>query len=63
MELNGLKKLLLGSSTTDKEKPVTRAAQETVAQFSPIPNDALIIVPMRGPVLFPRNISPLVIGA
>ena len=28
----------------------------------PIPNDALIIVPMRGTVLFPQNVSPLVIG-
>ncbi|MGZ5076343.1 MAG: endopeptidase La [Methylobacter sp.] len=31
-------------------------------QFPPVPNDALIIVPMRGTVLFPQNVSPLVIG-
>jgi len=28
----------------------------------PVPDDALIIVPMRGTVLFPQNVSPLVIG-
>jgi len=31
-------------------------------QSPPVPNEELIIVPMRGTVLFPQTVSPLVIG-
>ncbi|MDD5271774.1 MAG: endopeptidase La [Methylovulum sp.] len=43
---------------------MTRAAtpQETLPPCPAIPDDALIILPMRGTVLFPQNVSPLVIG-
>ncbi|MDD5321628.1 MAG: endopeptidase La [Methylococcales bacterium] len=62
MHIKDLKNRLLGS-TADKEEPSSEIKQETAPlQFPPVPNDALIIVPMRGTVLFPQNVSPLVIG-
>ncbi|MGZ5013693.1 MAG: endopeptidase La, partial [Methylobacter sp.] len=61
MQIKDLKNLLLGS-TTDKEETSSEIKQENPLQFPPVPNDALIIVPMRGTVLFPQNVSPLVIG-
>ncbi|MGZ8918274.1 MAG: endopeptidase La [Methylobacter sp.] len=44
------------------EKTSTEKKQEATLHFPPIPNDALIIVPMRGTVLFPQIVFPLVIG-
>ena len=61
MQIKDLKNRLLGS-TADKEEPSSELRQEAPLQSPPIPNDALIIVPMRGTVLFPQNVSPLVIG-
>jgi ATP-dependent Lon protease len=60
MQIKDLKNLLLGS-TADKEETSSEIKQETPLQL-PVPNDAIIIVPMRGTVLFPQNVSPLVIG-
>ncbi|MGZ5526263.1 MAG: endopeptidase La [Methylomonas sp.] len=61
MQIKDLKNLLLGS-TADKEETSSEIKQETSLQYPPVPNDAIIIVPMRGTVLFPQNVSPLVIG-
>ncbi len=61
MQIKDLKNILLGSAG-DKEEPSSEVKQEAPLQFPPIPNDALIIVPMRGTVLFPQNVSPLVMG-
>lgn len=60
MQIKDLKNLLLGS--TNKEETSSEIKPEDPLQFPPVPNDALIIVPMRGTVLFPQNVSPLVIG-
>ncbi|TRX03313.1 endopeptidase La [Candidatus Methylobacter oryzae] len=61
MQIKDLKNLLLGS-TTSTEEPSSEIKQEAPLQFPPVPNDAVIVVPMRGTVLFPQNVSPLVIG-
>jgi ATP-dependent Lon protease len=61
MQIKDLKTILLGSAT-DTEKSDSEIKQEAPLPSPPIPNDALIIVPMRGTVLFPQNVSPLVIG-
>ncbi len=61
MQIKDLKNLLLGS-TTDTEGLSSELKGEAPLQFPPIPNDALIIVPMRGTVLFPQNVAPLVMG-
>ena len=59
MQIKDLKNLLLGS-TPDTEDPSSELKQQD--SLPAIPDDALIIVPMRGTVLFPQNVSPLVIG-
>jgi len=61
MQIKDLKNILLGS-TGDKEQLSSEVKQEAPLPFPPIPNDALIIIPMRGTVLFPQNVSPLVMG-
>lgn len=61
MQIKDLKNLLLGS-TTDTEEASSETTEETPSQSPPIPNDALIIVPMHGTVLFPQNVAPLVMG-
>lgn len=62
MHIKDLKNRLLGS-VEDPEKPSTELTQETSAVTLPtIPDAAIIIIPMRGTVLFPQNVSPLVIG-
>jgi len=61
MKINGLKRLL-GSVANSKEPSSEIGQEETTLQSPSIPDDALIIVPMRGTVLFPQNVSPLVIG-
>ncbi len=58
MQIKDLKNLLLGST----EEPSSETTEETPSQSPPIPNDALIIVPMHGTVLFPQNVAPLVMG-
>jgi ATP-dependent Lon protease len=59
MQIKDLKNALLGS-LTDKEDSASEVKQE--AQSLLIPDDALIILPMRSTVLFPQNVAPLVIG-
>jgi len=61
VQIKDLKNMLLGSAT-DIEVSDSEIKQEAPLPSPPIPNDALIIVPMRGTVLFPQNVSPLVIG-
>ena len=61
MQIKDLKKLLMGSMM-DMEGPDPVPTPEASLQTPPVPDDALIIVPMRSTVLFPQNVSPLVIG-
>jgi ATP-dependent Lon protease len=62
MQIKDLKSLLLGSMA-DTEEPSSEITQEeALVQCPPVPDDALIIVPMRGTVLFPQNVAPLVMG-
>ena len=61
MNITDLKNRLLGSMG-DSEEPSSEIKQETPSQLPPVPNDALIIVPMRSTVLFPQNVSPMVMG-
>ncbi|WP_394754402.1 endopeptidase La [Crenothrix sp.] len=61
MHIKDLKNKLLGSPP-EKEQPSSDIKPKTVQSFPPIPNDAMIIVPMRGTVIFPQNVLPLVIG-
>jgi len=61
MQIKDLKNILLGS-TAQKEELLADTKQEASLPIPAIPNDALVIVPMRGTVLFPQNVSPLVIG-
>ncbi|MDD5460542.1 MAG: endopeptidase La [Methylococcales bacterium] len=61
MQIKDLKNKLLGT-IANTEEPPAEVKEAATSQFPPVPNDALIIVPMRGTVLFPQNVSPLVIG-
>ncbi|MFA6164031.1 MAG: LON peptidase substrate-binding domain-containing protein, partial [Methylobacter sp.] len=61
MKITDLKNRLLGSMG-DSEEPSSEIKQEIPSQLPPVPNDALIIVPMRSTVLFPQNVSPMVMG-
>lgn len=66
MDIKDLKNLLLGSTPPDSPDNAENVSPETTHELPlpipPIPADALIIVPMRATVLFPQNVSPLVIG-
>jgi len=66
MDIKDLKNLLLGpillNSTSDTEDAAPATTHEAALPTPPMPTDALIIVPMRATVLFPQNLSPLVIG-
>jgi len=61
MQIKDLKNILLGS-TADTGESSSEIKQDAPLPCPPVPHDALIIVPMRGTVLFPQNVSPLVIG-
>jgi len=61
MQIKDLKNILLGS-TADTGASSSEIKQDAPLLCPPVPHDALIIVPMRGTVLFPQNVSPLVIG-
>jgi len=61
MNIQNLKNYLLGI-TTDFDEPGKEQKSESAPPFPVLPNDALIIVPVRGTVLFPQNVMPLVIG-
>src|SRR3546814_16498065 len=43
-------------------RPEQRSGAEPVQSVPPIPEDALIIVPVRGMVLFPGIVLPVVVG-
>ena len=56
-------KLLESSENNNQPATESKPAElETQQEIPPIPEDAIIIVPMRGTVLFPQVILPLVIG-
>jgi ATP-dependent Lon protease len=62
MRIKDLKNLILGSKRESEEDSATiQQAQDDSSNIS-IPNDALIIVPMLGTVLFPQVVLPLVIA-
>ncbi|CAA9889081.1 Lon protease [Candidatus Methylobacter favarea] len=61
MQIKDLKNKLLGS-TAEMEETSAEKMQGDTLHIPPVPNDALIIVPMRGTVLFPQIVFPLVIG-
>src|SRR5215510_10990349 len=42
--------------------PVAPATQRKTAKTRPIPDDALVIIPLRNAVLFPGTIAPLAVG-
>jgi ATP-dependent Lon protease len=60
MDIKGLKKLFQGAE--NEGKPVSDLVVENDAPQPPLPEDALIIVPMLGTVLFPQVVQPLAIG-
>jgi ATP-dependent Lon protease len=51
---------LEGSSTPEFEREAKRAGGPLALR--PVPEDALIIVPLRNAVLFPGAISPITVG-
>jgi len=53
--------VLEGGGTGGDEKPARRGRSTSLA-VRPIPDDALIIVPLRSAVLFPGIITPLAVG-
>jgi ATP-dependent Lon protease len=61
MSIKDLKNILLGS-TPENQESILAAKKEEPSEYPAIPNDALIILPMRDTVLFPQNVSPLVVG-
>ena len=42
--------------------PAAPAVQRKTAKAKPIPDDALVIIPLRNAVLFPGTIAPLAVG-
>jgi ATP-dependent Lon protease len=61
MHIKDLKKLLSGLADAI-EQPSAGSSADNAPTPPPLPDDALIIVPMRGTVLFPQVVLPLVIG-
>jgi len=55
------KEALQGSETGESGKPGRRGRSTSLA-VRPIPEDALILIPMRNAVLFPGVISPVAVG-
>ena len=53
---------LEGGGGTGAEAPRGRAGRGTALAVRPIPEDALILVPLRSAVLFPGIITPLAVG-
>ena len=51
-----------GDGSTGGETPRSRPGRGTAIAVRPIPEDALILVPLRSAVLFPGIISPLAVG-
>ncbi len=61
MDIKNLKKLFPGSAE-DAKKSLQLTTQTNKPNPPLLPKDALLIVPMRGTVLFPQVVLPLVIG-
>ena len=61
MNLRNLKNHLLGS-IANSDEPGKEPWKDLAPPVPVLPNDAVIIVPVRGTVLFPQNVMPLVIG-
>jgi ATP-dependent Lon protease len=51
-----------GDNEAGVEKPRSRTGRGTALAVRPIPEDALILVPLRSAVLFPGIITPLAVG-
>ena len=49
-------------SEKDKQPPTTKATPPKQSPLKPLPDDAMIIIPMRNTVLFPGVISPVTVG-
>ena len=60
MQIKHIKDLLLGVSK-ENEKSASEPKQEVLLPFPLIPNEALIIVPIRSTVLLPQNVFPLLL--
>ncbi|MDO9241612.1 MAG: LON peptidase substrate-binding domain-containing protein, partial [Methylicorpusculum sp.] len=61
MTIQDLKKLLPGTKSAS-ENALSKTSPEDSPQVPQLPDDALIIVPVRATVLFPQVVMPLVIG-
>jgi len=61
MAIQDLKKLLSGTKKAS-ENALSKTLPEDLPQLPRLPDDALIIVPVRATVLFPQVVMPLVIG-
>jgi ATP-dependent Lon protease len=61
MTIQDLKKRLSGSKEVS-ENALSKTLPEDLPQLPRLPDDALIIVPVRATVLFPQVVMPLVIG-
>jgi ATP-dependent Lon protease len=64
MNIKDLKNLILDSLSGSEENPkqALPSDQETFRKIPLVPDDAIVVVPMRGTVLFPQVVLPLVIG-
>ena len=49
-------------SEKDKQPPTTKATPPKQSPLKPLPDDAMIIIPMRNTVLFPGVITPITVG-
>jgi len=61
MNIKALKKIFPGSAD-DNEKSLSETPQVDSPELPQLPEDALIILPMSGTVLFPQVVLPLAIG-
>jgi ATP-dependent Lon protease len=62
MEFRRRKKVALESGETGESAKPSRRGRSTSLAVRPIPEDALILIPMRNAVLFPGVISPVAVG-
>jgi ATP-dependent Lon protease len=62
MEFRRRKKVALESGETGASAKPGRRSRSTSLAVRPIPEDALILIPMRNAVLFPGVISPVAVG-
>src|SRR3972149_4851496 len=62
MEFRRRKKVALESGEVGERAKTGRRSRSTSLAVRPIPEDALILIPMRNAVLFPGVISPVAVG-